>query len=845
MKNLVILILFIVSVLLAAPVNIDKAEKVASNWFVHKYENRSIVDYENIGTESEKIFVFKFEDGGFVILSGDDTVNPVLGYSENSVFVNDSKLYNFNGWKNHYIEEQRYLSSNTDQANLNWERILENDFSFEKKDRNVGPLVETKWDQNPLYNNYCPVIDGQLAVVGCVATAMAQVLKYYNYPMHGTGNKTYYDNWGCNQTLSADFGNATYDWDNMPIKVTSASSPQEIHEVAQISYHCGVAVSMMYGTGSTGGSGAYSWDVPDALIDYFRIDESAVFREKDSYSNEQWKNMVRGELDQSRPMYYSGYGDVGGHAFVCDGYQGDDYFHFNWGWSGANDGYFALTNLNPGSGGAGGGGYSFNYGQGAVFNSIPKPVDIVFDQDFDDLLIDQESLTLDLNEYFSSSNGNTITFDMVDIDNEDVVEYAINGNMLTISKVNEGVAELRLNMETLNDDNFIVFNVISREYKPLAGTGFMYNFNGNTIYYNDLANTTVNSLSVFALIKPNGFANGGIFANGSSSMGLYLTLTPSGVVKFNIKTDDGTIRKVYSEASLEEDVWSAITGVFDGQNVKIYINGKLDAEQVFTTSSSYSFNSNSSTIGNCFGTFFDGSMDNFYLTESVLTETDIKNLLKNKNIENGLVKLSFDQGFGNDITNEISGESLTVSNGASINYTVSTAPLMYVMNSTSITDEVIGNGEFTLVQQPQNGSVDLSSSGDFTYNSGASFSNEDSFSYKEMINSVYSNEYKVELFYYPVDIDEDITVKGFEINSIYPNPFNPTTTINYSVKNDSELKLVVYNVSGSKVAELYNGNIKAGNHSINFDASNLSSGVYYLNMISGLDIKSSKIVLLK
>lgn len=178
---------------------------------------------------------------------------------------------------------------------------------------------------------------------------MSQIVRYHKYPPHGFGSHGYNSSYGY---LFVNYANATYNWDDMPDYIT-APNP----EVAKICYHCGVAVNMSYGPQ---GSGAYSGDVGPALISYFGYDPSAHLEYRSSYSNSQWEQLLRDEISQLRPLYYSGSGS-GGHAFVCDGYQNNSHFHFNWGWGGLYNGYFYLSSLNPGT-------HNYSNGQAALIN---------------------------------------------------------------------------------------------------------------------------------------------------------------------------------------------------------------------------------------------------------------------------------------------------------------------------------------------------------------------------------------------------------------------------------------------------------------------------------------------
>ncbi|MDD3687401.1 MAG: C10 family peptidase, partial [Bacteroidales bacterium] len=206
------------------------------------------------------------------------------------------------------------------------------------------------------YNAQCPVdVAGPCGRVytGCVATAMAQVIRYLEWPVNGVGSRCYtHYNYG---ELCADYSAATYDYSIMPNGSGNA-------EVAELMYHCGVSVSMGY---SPTGSGAYSSSVPTALRNYFDY-KNVVILSKSSYTDDAWHNILRNEIDNSRPIYYSGHGS-GGHAFVFDGYQGTDYFHVNWGWGGSYNGYFYTNDLTPGSS-------NFTNSQNAVIGAIPSPL---------------------------------------------------------------------------------------------------------------------------------------------------------------------------------------------------------------------------------------------------------------------------------------------------------------------------------------------------------------------------------------------------------------------------------------------------------------------------------------
>ena len=190
---------------------------------------------------------------------------------------------------------------------------------------------------------------------------MAQVMKYWNYPERGTGSHTYYSadevGYGSHPFgfQTANFGATDYDWDNMPDRLTLSSPSEQKAAVATLMYHCGVASDMYYGPIQYG-SGTQILNIPmlrhgnalNGMIKYFGYSSSATGMKRKKYEDSTWTAMVRGELDASRPVLYAGLrSSLEGHCFVCDGYDEEDRYHFNWGWSGDGDGFFTLSKLNP------------------------------------------------------------------------------------------------------------------------------------------------------------------------------------------------------------------------------------------------------------------------------------------------------------------------------------------------------------------------------------------------------------------------------------------------------------------------------------------------------------------
>lgn len=341
-----IFLLFVFSLgsqmLFPAEVPISKARRVAKNLYFERVNEFIETPIQNISFSKEYIiyhetnpllYIFNVSNNkGYVVISADDHTYPVLSYSLQGRYDSQDLPPAFYWWINSYkqqiikvIERNLASSPEIDQA---WEQY--NSAIFTKASLStVGPLLSTQWDQSPYYNDLCP--GG--SVTGCVATMMAQILKYHQHPAQGKGSHSYtHPSYG---VLSANFGATTYNYANMPNQVNSPNN-----DVATLMFHCGVSVEMNY---SPVGSGANMWNAASAFITYFKYKYSTMAVQKDAYSDIIWKIQVRADLINSIPVSYAG----GAHAFVCDGFQYPDHFHFNFGWGGIGDGYFYLSSINP------------------------------------------------------------------------------------------------------------------------------------------------------------------------------------------------------------------------------------------------------------------------------------------------------------------------------------------------------------------------------------------------------------------------------------------------------------------------------------------------------------------
>lgn len=306
------------------------------------------------------LYLFK-GDKGYLLVPDDDRALPLLAYSYDNNFdtiANPSLA----AWLDFYNRELQSLSS-----------VKESGKGLSAKDSRperapIAPLTRTEWNQEGPYNEMCPHVDGRGTVTGCVATAMAQVMKYHNYPSRGTGSHSYHWAPG-DSTLSFNFGQTTFEWDLMTDTYNRDSSPESRKAVATLMLACGISVNMHYDVGD---SGAASMTMGGALMDYFGYDKAIWMPMRDFYGLYEWEGMIYSDLEKGLPVLYAGSGTGGGHQFICDGYEGDGFFHFNWGWGGLSNGYYTLTALNPADLGVGGGAGGFNSGQQIALGVKPS-----------------------------------------------------------------------------------------------------------------------------------------------------------------------------------------------------------------------------------------------------------------------------------------------------------------------------------------------------------------------------------------------------------------------------------------------------------------------------------------
>lgn len=295
------------------------------------------------------------EDKGFTIVSGDDRMPEVVGYSAQGTYDPDHLPANYVGFMKAYQETVEALLKGDAQVSGGLAEARQ--WRAERAGTAaVAPLLGgIKWNQGTPYNNMCPLYEDtngtKRSVTGCVATAMAQVMMYYQYPKKLKSTIESYNTQTYGIQIPEISSGATYDWDNMlPDYSKSDYNSAQADAVAKLMYHCGAAVKMDYGPLS----GANV--TPAILATYFGYDADLMQDlTRTVFTLQQWMTLIDNELKAKRPILYSGQASDGGHEFVCDGSDGKGLYHINWGWGGYQDGYFDLTILQPQKGGAGSG----------------------------------------------------------------------------------------------------------------------------------------------------------------------------------------------------------------------------------------------------------------------------------------------------------------------------------------------------------------------------------------------------------------------------------------------------------------------------------------------------------
>ncbi len=416
----ILLFMLCMTCAVANPVTQDQALQKAKAFLVKKglavnanislvYQGKQRAHHNGAPSKDACYYVFNNgQNAGFVIISGDDCAEDVLGYADSGSFDADNIPSNMQVFLQGYAEEIAAaralgLTNTGDEVNVEVARKV------------VPPLIETKWNQSDPYNQKCANPQGQRCVTGCVATALAQVMYYHKWPNSSTSTSTIpgytLDDWRTHAgDTYAQLDPTKFDWAKMKNAYVNTGADDEDAEtaVANLMLYCGHAVKMDYGVSESGGLES---EIPNALINYFNYPGNPTWQKREKYSPEVWDEMIYNELKNGRPVLYgastTGGGldtSGGGHEFICDGYDGHGLYHINWGWGGSSDGYYRLTALRPTSQGVGGSGDSGGYSIGH------------------DAIIGVSSTAITGEQSSSSAESALLTEEMY-VDGENVVDY--------------------------------------------------------------------------------------------------------------------------------------------------------------------------------------------------------------------------------------------------------------------------------------------------------------------------------------------------------------------------------------------------------------------------------------
>ena len=332
-------------------------------------------------TDNNAFYIFNAEGGGYVIVSADERTNDILGYSTTGTIDPNNMPDNMRAWLQGYEEQINALDADT--AVGTGVKAAPAKVPVHAA---VAPMVTARWDQLAPYFLECPTATpsgggtAQHCPTGCVATALAQIMHYHQWPQKSTTAIPAYDY----DPIIKIFGRivynkhlqklpaTTFNWDILRNEYNESDADASAMEVAKLMRYCGQSVKMDY---ALDGSGALN--DASVLTDYFGYDSRATNVSRANYGIDEWDALIYHEIEQGRPVWYSGFQPSGGHSFVCDGYDGDGGYHFNWGWGGSYDGYYRLSIIAPDGTGTGGGipGRGFTINQGAVIGIQPPGAD--------------------------------------------------------------------------------------------------------------------------------------------------------------------------------------------------------------------------------------------------------------------------------------------------------------------------------------------------------------------------------------------------------------------------------------------------------------------------------------
>jgi hypothetical protein len=368
--------LAVLSSAMAGPVSENEARNIASQFLAQKSiqapslktAHKALLQDPTKGVEKTAYYVFNANraQGGFVIVAGDDRVPAVLGYSDNGTFDVNNVPEAMQDLLDSYSAQIMALGQGGQTVKLS------------SSGEAISPLVTACWSQNAPYNSMLPILpNGRQAYTGCVAIAMAQLLYYWKYPTQVTTTLPEYTTWYLSINMPA-LEPVDFNWEAMQdTYLTNDTESEAAQAAALLTLYCAQSVEMDF---QYGGSAANTNHIPRVLSTYFGYKSSAHCEYRENFTTQGWADFIYNELAANRPVIYSGSKASSGHAFICDGYDGEGMFHINWGWDGMSNGYYLLNVLNPDAQGTGSASeaYGYIYGQYVVCGIEPGEGDSEF-----------------------------------------------------------------------------------------------------------------------------------------------------------------------------------------------------------------------------------------------------------------------------------------------------------------------------------------------------------------------------------------------------------------------------------------------------------------------------------
>ncbi len=475
-----------VNKLFAQNVDLKTAQRLAAYYMSVQSGQKSlsaddlslVYEIKNVAQDIPALYFFNTNNGGFIIFSGSECMDPVIGYSTEGTLdpqnLPDNMMNFINGHVQTIVAAQNFKAPAFEVYKSAWSDLYNQTLpSYQDNPKAVYTTLKSLWDQDYPYNAMCPTLNGQRCPTGCVATMMAQVIKYWRYPVVGKGSLTYYWENG-NQDLSANFGETRYDYDNMPDTIRGNINQTQVNAIATLNYHCGVSVRMMY---YPDGSGAYTsqW-LERAFRMYFKYPSQGLKYEQRSdhfynnsgipnYLDTLWVDSIGNELRNKRPVCYDGNdrsssGVHAGHAFVAERFNtSNKRVWFNWGWSGSGNGWFNLITSQLTTAG-----YNFSSGHGALFGLQP-PADTLAAREVS--IPEVESPAVELSAIYPNpaSQQITVPFSINDGNNATLEVFTIDGRLVESRTVYAGQQQAVIDVRSYAHGLYVVrLNGLARKF---------------------------------------------------------------------------------------------------------------------------------------------------------------------------------------------------------------------------------------------------------------------------------------------------------------------------------------------------------------------------------------------